>query len=117
MVINNTGKFLMVMRPYQVYAVKALVSRALGTQKNGFIWHATGSGKTLSAFKASQLIALEPSIKKVIFLVDRKDLDTQAMQEFNSYEQDAVDETSNTRALLASMKKIDRKLVLTTIQK
>jgi type I restriction enzyme, R subunit len=117
MVINNTGKYLMVMRPYQIYAVKELVKRALETQKNGFIWHATGSGKTLSAFKASQLIALEPSIKKVIFLVDRKDLDTQAMQEFNSYEEDAVDETSNTRALLASMKKIDRKLVLTTIQK
>jgi type I restriction enzyme, R subunit len=117
MVINNTGKYLMVMRPYQIYAVKELVKRALETKKNGFIWHATGSGKTLSAFKASQIIALEPSIKKVIFLVDRKDLDTQAMQEFNSYEEDAVDETHNTRALLTSMKKIDRKLVLTTIQK
>ncbi len=117
MVINNTGKHLMVMRPYQIYAVKALVKRAVETQKNGFIWHATGSGKTLSAFKASQIIALEPSIKKVIFLVDRKDLDTQTMQEFESYEKDSVDETKNTQALLKSMKKVDRKLVLTTIQK
>ncbi len=117
MVINHTGKFLIVMRPYQIFAVKALVRRALDTRKNGYIWHATGSGKTLSAFKASQIIALEPSIKKVIFLVDRKDLDTQAMQEFNSYEKDAVDETKNTRALINSMKKIDSKLVLTTIQK
>ncbi len=117
MVINHTGKFLIAMRPYQIFAVKALVRRALDTRKNGYIWHATGSGKTLSAFKASQIIAQERSIKKVIFLVDRKDLDTQTMQEFNSYEKDAVDETKNTRALIDALKKIDSKLVLTTIQK
>nr|WP_236784567.1 DEAD/DEAH box helicase family protein [Alteribacter salitolerans] len=61
------------MRPYQVYAVEALVNRALETKNNGYIWHTTGSGKTLTSFKTSQILANEPSIKKVFFLVDRQD--------------------------------------------
>lgn len=73
MVINDTDKALMVMRPYQVYAVKALVKHATETNNNGFIWHTTGSGKTLPSFKAGQILADEESIKKVYFLVDRQD--------------------------------------------
>ena len=71
MVLNETDKILMVMRPYQVYAVEALVRQALETKNNGYIWHTTGSGKTLTSFKASQILAQEEGIEKVIFLVDR----------------------------------------------
>lgn len=73
MVINETDKQLMVMRPYQVYAVEALVNQAKETSNNGYIWHTTGSGKTLTSFKASQILANEPDIKQVFFLVDRKE--------------------------------------------
>lgn len=117
MVVNDTDKLLMVMRPYQIYACKALVRRALDTKNNGFIWHSTGSGKTLTSFKASQIISQEPSVKKVFFLVDRKDLDTQTMEEFNNYEKDSVDRTENTGTLIKHIKDVNRKLILTTIQK
>ena len=96
MVINETDKQLMVMRPYQVYAVEALVKQALETNNNGYIWHTTGSGKTLTSFKASQILANEPDIKQVFFLVDRKDLDTQTFDEFNKFEPGSVDFTNST---------------------
>lgn len=87
MIINKTDKTLMVMRPYQVYAVENIVSRALDTSNNGYIWHTTGSGKTITSFKTSQILALEPSINQVFFLVDRKDLDKQTLDEFNKFDQ------------------------------
>lgn len=86
MIVNETDKFLMVMRPYQVYAVEALMHRALETNNNGYIWHTTGSGKTLTSFKAAQLLSEEEGIDKVIFLVDRKDLDGQTLSEFNKFQ-------------------------------
>ena len=77
MIINETEKMLMVMRPYQVYAVENIVDRAINTSNNGYVWHTTGSGKTITSFKTSQILSLEPSINQVFFLVDRKDLDKQ----------------------------------------
>src|SRR5699024_11486962 len=75
MITNETHIRLIVLRPYQFYAVEALLQRATETNNNGYIWHTTGSGKTLTSFKASQILSREPDIKKVIFLVDRKDLE------------------------------------------
>lgn len=117
MIINETDKILMALRPYQVYAVEALLNRAIETNNNGYIWHTTGSGKTLTSFKASQILAQEPDIKKVIFLVDRKDLDGQTLGEFNKFESDSVDRTVNTKKLLKQMDDPTRKLIITTIQK
>ncbi|PTE27611.1 restriction endonuclease subunit R [Staphylococcus equorum] len=117
MIINETDKILMALRPYQVYAVEALLNRAIETNNNGYIWHTTGSGKTLTSFKASQILAQEPDIKKVIFLVDRKDLDSQTLSEFNKFESDSVDTTFNTKKLLKQMDDPMRKLIVTTIQK
>lgn len=117
MIINETDKILMALRPYQVYAVEALLNRAIETNNNGYIWHTTGSGKTLTSFKASQILAQEPDIKKVIFLVDRKDLDGQTLGEFNKFESDSVDRTFNTKNLLKQMADPTRKLIITTIQK
>ncbi|MBE9430394.1 type I restriction endonuclease subunit R [Staphylococcus epidermidis] len=117
MIINETDKILMALRPYQVYAVEALLNRAIETNNNGYIWHTTGSGKTLTSFKASQVLAQEPDIKKVIFLVDRKDLDGQTLGEFNKFESDSVDRTFNTKKLLKQMDDPTRKLIITTIQK
>ncbi|MED1745748.1 type I restriction endonuclease subunit R [Brevibacillus borstelensis] len=117
MVLNETEKQLMVMRPYQVYAVEALVKRALETKNNGYIWHTTGSGKTLTSFKASQILANEPHIKKVFFLVDRKDLDSQTLAEFNKFEPDSVDMTDDTSKLVSQMSDLTKPLIVTTIQK
>lgn len=117
MVINDTDKLLMVMRPYQIFATEALVKKATETISNGYIWHTTGSGKTLTSFKVSQLLAAEPSIKKVFFLIDRKDLDTQTTREFNKFEADSVDNTDRTSVLVKQIKEKDRKLIVTTIQK
>lgn len=117
MIINETDKILMALRPYQVYAVEGLLNRAIETNNNGYIWHTTGSGKTLTSFKASQILAQEPDIKKVIFLVDRKDLDGQTLGEFNKFESDSVDRTFNTKKLLKQMDDPTRKLIITTIQK
>ncbi|WP_280166640.1 type I restriction endonuclease subunit R [Priestia aryabhattai] len=117
MVLNDTDKNLMVMRPYQVNAVEALVERAMETRNNGYIWHTTGSGKTLTSFKASQVLANEPHIKKVFFLVDRKDLDSQTMEEFNKFEPDSVDETGKTDKLVEQIADMTKPLILTTIQK
>lgn len=117
MVINDTDKALMVMRPYQVYAVEALVKRATETKNNGFIWHTTGSGKTLTSFKAGQILADEESIKKVFFLVDRRDLDSQTIQEFNKFQKGSVDRTEKTDILIEQIKDPMRSFIVTTIDK
>ncbi|WP_282192819.1 type I restriction endonuclease subunit R, partial [Romboutsia ilealis] len=117
MITNETDKLLMVMRPYQIYAVESLINRAFETNNNGFIWHTTGSGKTLTSFKASQILAKEPNIKKVFFLVDRKDLDSQTLAEFNKFEPDSVDTTDKTDTLVKQIKDINKPLIVTTIQK
>lgn len=117
MITNETDKLLMVMRPYQIYAVEALINRAFETNNNGFIWHTTGSGKTLTSFKASQILAKESKIKKVFFLVDRKDLDSQTLAEFNKFEPDSVDTTDKTDTLVKQIKDINKPLIVTTIQK
>lgn len=117
MITNETDKLLMVMRPYQIYAVEALINRALETNNNGYIWHTTGSGKTLTSFKASQILSQEKNIKKVFFLVDRKDLDSQTLAEFNKFEPDSVDITDKTSTLVKQIKDINRPLIVTTIQK
>ena len=113
---NQTHKILMVLRPYQYYAVEKLVEQVKGSTDNGYIWHTTGSGKTLTSFKASQIIMNLPAVDKVIFVVDRKDLDYQTMKEFNSFKKDSVDVTNNTNNLVKQLTD-DSKLVLTTIQK
>ncbi|APQ96882.1 type I restriction endonuclease subunit R [Clostridium botulinum] len=117
MIINYTEKILMVMRPYQIYAVEALINRALETNNNGYIWHTTGSGKTLTSFKASKILSKEPKIKKVFFLVDRKDLDSQTINEFNKFEPDSVDTTDKTSTLIKQIKNASKSLIVTTIQK
>lgn len=117
MVINETDKAILVMRPYQVYAVEALVKRAEETANNGYIWHTTGSGKTLTSFKASQIISRIPTIKKVFFLVDRKDLDAQTISEFNKFSPDSVDTTDKTDTLVNQIGDPTRPLIVTTIQK
>ncbi|KPM31891.1 Type I site-specific restriction-modification enzyme, HsdR [Croceitalea dokdonensis DOKDO 023] len=113
---NETHKILMILRPYQYYAVEKLVEQVKTNTDNGYIWHTTGSGKTLTSFKASQIIMDLPSVDKVVFVVDRKDLDYQTMKEFNSFKKDSVDVTNNTNNLVKQLTD-DSKLVLTTIQK
>ena len=116
-VLNDVEKAIMIMRPYQVYAASKLIDRAKFTDKNAYIWHTTGSGKTLTSFKTAQILAQDPKIKKVIFLVDRKDLDSQTMEEFNKFEPDSVDVTDNTKVLVDQMNQKDVHLIVTTIQK
>jgi len=113
---NQTHKILMVLRPYQFYAVEKLVAQVENNTDNAYIWHTTGSGKTLTSFKASQIIMDLPEVDKVLFVVDRKDLDYQTMKEFNSFKKDSVDVTKNTNSLVKQLTN-DSKLVLTTIQK
>jgi type I restriction enzyme R subunit len=115
-VLNETKKILMVLRPYQFYAVEALVERVKNTNKNGYIWHTTGSGKTLTSFKASQVLMNLPQVKKVVFVVDRKDLDYQTNREFNSFKAGCIDGTENTHSLVRQFSD-DTKLIVTTIQK
>ena len=117
MILNETDKHLMVMRPYQIYAVERILQQALENEVNGYVWHTTGSGKTLTSFKASELLSQEESIKKVIFLVDRKDLDAQTMQEFNKFEKGSVDATDKTDVLVKQLQDPLRKRIITTIQK
>ena len=115
-VINETFKNMMVLRPYQYYATEAIIKQVSTSNDNGYIWHTTGSGKTLTSFKASQIIMDLPQVHKVVFVVDRKDLDYQTMQEFNSFKKGSVDVTDNTQSLVKQLAD-DTKLVLTTIQK
>ena len=117
MIINETDKVLMAMRPYQVHAVEALIHQATETSNNGYIWHTTGSGKTLTSFKSSQVLSEQENIKKVIFLVDRKDLDNQTEEEFNKFSKGAVDKTKNTSQLVRQLNDKSLPLIVTTIQK
>ena len=107
----------MILRPYQYYAVKALEKRVTESNKNGYIWHTTGAGKTLTAFKTSQILSRNPDVKKVMFVVDRKDLDIKTTEEFNSFSDGSVDGTGNTSALVKQLADPNRKLIVTTIQK
>ena len=94
----------MVLRPYQFYAVEKIVKRVAGkVSKNGYVWHTTGSGKTLTSFKASQLLIADKDVDKVVFVVDRNDLDYQTMKEFNSFSKGSVDSTDNTQQLISRL--------------
>lgn len=116
-VLNETYEILMVLRPYQYYAVEAIVDRVKNSDKYGFIWHTTGSGKTLTSFKASQILTHLPHIEKVVFVVDRKDLDYQTTREFNSFSNGSIDGTANTKKLVEQFNDLNTKLIVTTIQK
>jgi len=116
-VLSESLQIPMTLRPYQYYAVKAIENRVRESDKNGYIWHTTGSGKTLTSYKASQILSLMPEVKKVLFVVDRKDLDIQTTKEFNSFSDGSVDGTDNTRNLVSQLKDQNRKLIVTTIQK
>ena len=115
-VMNEAHKIMMILRPYQYYAAEAIINQVASSNENGYIWHTTGSGKTLTSFKASQIVMDLPEVHKVVFVVDRKDLDYQTMKEFNSFKKDSVDVTDNTASLVKQLTD-DTKLVLTTIQK
>jgi len=115
-VLNETHKILMVLRPYQYYAVESIIDKVQNSTHNGYIWHTTGSGKTLTSFKASQIITRMPQVKKVVFVVDRKDLDYQTTKEFNSFSKGSIDGTDNTKALVRQFSD-DTKIIVTTIQK
>ena len=115
-VLHEGDKCLMVLRPYQYYAVEKILDRVRNTNKNGYIWHTTGAGKTLTSFKAAQLVAELDGIDKVLFVVDRHDLDTQTKSEYEAFEPGAVDGTDDTYELVQRLKS-DKKIILTTIQK
>jgi len=119
MVLVATEQKLMVMRPYQIYAVKAIVDCIHQNRGNGYIWHTTGSGKTLTSFKASTLLKDNPDIHKCLFVVDRKDLDRQTREEFNKFQKDCVEENTNTETLVQRLLSDDyaNKVIVTTIQK
>ena len=116
-VLSEARRAPLILRPYQYYAVKAIEKRVKEGDKNGYIWHTTGSGKTLTSFQASRILARDPDIRKVLFVVDRKDLDIQTVKEFNSFSDGSVDGTDNTRTLVSQLADPDRKLIVTTIQK
>lgn len=129
-VLVESAKKLMVLRPYQYYAVRGIVDlvekhsvrnkdyyKPSVDQDNGYIWHTTGSGKTLTSFKAAQIVSQIKDVHKVVFVVDRKDLDYQTMTEFNGFEEGSVDGTEHTGSLIERLKDRSNKLVVTTIQK
>jgi len=115
-VMNESDQLLMVLRPYQFYAVEAIVNQVQNTQKNGYIWHTTGSGKTLTSFKTAQILTQSPQVHKVVFVVDRKDLDFQTIREFNAFQEGSVDATNNT-AMLVKQFGDATPLIVTTLQK
>ena len=119
MVLVESEQKLMVMRPYQIYAVKAIVDCIHQNRGNGYIWHTTGSGKTLTSFKASTLLKDNPDIEKCLFVVDRKDLDRQTREEFNKFQEGSVEENTNTETLVRRLLSTDYadKVIVTTIQK
>jgi len=116
-VLNETDKILMVLRPYQYFAVEVIIDKVKNSNKNGYIWHTTWSGKTLTSFKASQILTRLPEVKKVVFVVDRKDLDYQTTKEFNSFSKWSIDGTDNTLQLVKQFEDNNTKLIVTTIQK
>ncbi|MDP2892740.1 MAG: type I restriction endonuclease subunit R [Sulfurimonas sp.] len=119
MVLVSTEQKLLMMRPYQMYAVKAIVECIHQNCGNGYIWHTTGSGKTLTSFKASTLLKDNPDIEKCLFVVDRKDLDRQTREEFNRFQENCVEENTNTDTLVKRLLSTDYtdKVIVTTIQK
>jgi len=119
MVLVESEQKLLVMRPYQIYAVKAIVNCINENRGNGYIWHTTGSGKTLTSFKASTLLKDKPEIEKCLFVVDRKDLDRQTREEFNKFQEGCVEENTNTETLVRRLLSTDYadKVIVTTIQK
>lgn len=119
MVLVASEQKLMMMRPYQIYAVKSIVECIHQNCGNGYIWHTTGSGKTLTSFKASTLLKDNPDIEKCLFVVDRKDLDRQTREEFNKFQEGCVEENTNTETLVQRLLSDDYadKVIVTTIQK
>jgi type I restriction enzyme R subunit len=119
MVLVASEQKLLMMRPYQIYAVKAIVECIHQRCGNGYIWHTTGSGKTLTSFKASTLLKDNPDIDKCLFVVDRKDLDRQTREEFNKFQEGCVEENTNTETLVRRLLSDDyaHKVIVTTIQK
>ena len=119
MVLVETERKLLIMRPYQIYAVKKMVECIGNNSGNGYIWHTTGSGKTLTSFKAATLLKDNPHIAKCLFVVDRKDLDKQTREEFNKFQKDCVEENLNTGELVRRMlsDEYKDKIIVTTIQK
>jgi type I restriction enzyme R subunit len=119
MVLVASEQRLLVMRPYQIYAVKAIVDCIQQNRGNGYIWHTTGSGKTLTSFKASTLLKDNKEIEKCLFVVDRKDLDRQTREEFNKFQEGCVEENTNTETLVRRILSEDfaDKVIVTTIQK
>lgn len=119
MVLVASEQRVLMMRPYQIYAVKAIVKCIEENRGNGYIWHTTGSGKTLTSFKAATLLKDNPDIAKCLFVVDRKDLDRQTREEFNKFQENCVEENTNTDSLVRRMVSEDYKdkIIVTTIQK
>lgn len=115
-VLHEGDKCLMVLRPYQFYAVEKILDRVKNSNNNGYIWHTTGAGKTLTSFKAAQLVAELNDVDKVMFVVDRHDLDTQTQSEYEAFEPGAVDSTDNTDELVKRLHG-NSKIIITTIQK
>jgi type I restriction enzyme R subunit len=116
-VLHDSDKMLMVLRPYQFFAVERIIDKVKNSKTNGYIWHTTGSGKTLTSFKASQILSQLPKVDKVVFCVDRQDLDYQTAKEFNAFKPDCVDTTNNTKSLVTQFNDGNNKLIVTTIQK
>ena len=115
-VLHEGDKCLMVLRPYQLYAVEKILDRVQNSNDNGYIWHTTGAGKTLTSFKAAQLVSELDDVDKVMFVVDRHDLDTQTQSEYEAFEPGAVDSTDNTDELVKRLQS-NSKIIITTIQK
>ena len=115
-VLHEGDKCLMVLRPYQFYAVEKILDCVANTNKTGYIWHTTGAGKTLTSFKAAQLVSELDDVDKVMFVVDRHDLDTQTQAEYEAFEPGAVDNTDNTDELVKRLHS-NSKIIITTIQK
>lgn len=115
-VLHEGDKCLMVLRPYQFYAVEEILDKVQNSNDNGYIWHTTGAGKTLTSFKAAQLVAELDGVDKVMFVVDRHDLDTQTQSEYEAFEPGAVDGTDNTDQLTRRISS-DSKIIITTLQK
>ena len=115
-VLHEGDKCLMVLRPYQFYAVEKILDRVVNSNDNGYIWHTTGAGKTLTSFKAAQLVSELDDVDKVMFVVDRHDLDTQTQSEYEVFEPGAVDSTDNTDELVKRLQS-NSKIIITTIQK
>ena len=119
-VLDEDAKRLILLRPYQIHAIES-IREASKTGKSGFVWHTTGSGKTLTSYKATRNLLMDiPAIDKAIFLIDRKDLDTQTTMAFQAYANNDlvdVDETDNVNDLKKKLKSDDRQVIVTTIQK